>query len=38
MSRFVAGLISTAMKTVYQYEKRIIVRYIEEQRELDNYI
>lgn len=30
MSRFVAGLISTAMKTVYQFERRIIIRYIEE--------
>lgn len=38
MSRFAAGLLNTAMQTLYQHEKRGILRYIEEFAELDNYL
>lgn len=38
MSRFVAGLLKTAMQTVYQHEKRSILRYIESISELEDYI
>ena len=38
MSRFVAGLLNTAMQTVYAYEKRSIILYMEELADIDNYI
>ena len=38
MSRFVTGLLNTAMQTVYKHEKRSIIRYVEEMSEIENYI
>jgi len=38
MSRFVAGLLSTAMKTVYPHEEQQILVYIESLPNLENFI
>jgi hypothetical protein len=38
MSRFTAGLIGTAMKTVYKFEEQQIASYLENTNDIESWI